>query len=117
MSSGQSPQSTSSHVPFNQERNQQGNGNQGRPAPWQLGSHAQYGFYNPQSQYSTNEASEPVQAPYGWSNEKDDDGQSLKRVRIVHYPMQPEPEDVELTLHRGLQARQVSTSPPPQAQC
>jgi hypothetical protein len=58
-----------------------------------------------------NEASEPAQTTYGWSKEQDDDGNSVERVRIVNYAEQPEPEDVELTLHRGLQARQVRTYP------
>jgi len=114
MSDSHSPLSTNSHAPLN---HQPPNWNQGRPAPWQLGSHAQYGFYNPHSQHMTNEASEPVQAAYGWSKDQDDDGNSVERVRVVNYANQPEPEDVELTLHRGLQARQVSTHTPTTPTC
>jgi hypothetical protein len=109
MSLSQSPQSTNSQIPINQH-NQQGNWNQGRPAPWQLGNHTQYGIYNGQSHGATNEASEPVQTTYGWSEDKTD---GVERVRIVNYAEQPEPEDVELTLHRGLQARQVRTQTTP----
>ena len=64
----------------------------------------------------SNEASEPAQTTFGWSKEQDDEGNSVERVRIVNYDRHPEPEDVELTLHRGLQARQVRQSPPFQAQ-
>ena len=115
MSLSQSPQSTNSQIPFNQQ-NQQPTWNQRRPAPWQLGSHAQYGYQdNSQSHDPSNEASEPVQTTYGWSKNHGDDGNSVQRVRIVNYAEQPEPEDVELTLHRGLQARQVRTYQPLQA--
>jgi len=111
MSDKQSPQSTTSHVPVIQQ-----DWNQGRPAPWQLGSHAQYGFYNAQAQYTSNEASEPAQTTYGWSKEQDEEGNSVERVRIVNYASLSEPEDVELTLHRGLQARQVWPYRQPHAQ-
>ena len=115
MSLSQSPQSTDSQIPFNQQ-NQQANWNQGRPAPWQLGNHTQYGFYNGQLPDATNEASEPVQTAYGWSKDRDDSGHSVDHIRVVNYAGQPEPEDVELTLHRGLQAHQVGTHRLPQAQ-
>ena len=111
MSLSQSPQSTSSQTPLNQQ-NQQANWNQRRPPLWQLGSHAQYGYHNSQLHNPSNEASEPIQTTYGWSKNQSDDRNSVERVRVVNYAERPEPEDVELTLHRGLQARQVRTHQP-----